>query len=885
MPQLIEKGPFLLCPKTRRLIGYTPKWQWLKWFFPLVGLIALLWYLVRVLPKPSRATYPCQRVAGPLAWGFIGYLLSFTTAALAFRKARRFLRQARYGLAVSFVIVAVVAAFQSLRSSSTNTQAAPWIPTDAPNSPVGVARGINPGRVVWVRDPSVTLWNGSTGYWWATNATDQARVDAMMSQSLRTLTSTNDDAAAWSALFRSFNQTHGNGNVGYSAGQKIVIKINQNTARTGHALNGNAGNQNSINGDPQLILSLLRQLVNHAGVPQSDIFVYDISRYIADSIFVPCHAEFPQVHFVEVETGGTEGREAVPPESQWTQNAITYSDPTRACGRNLPPFVTAASYMINMAIMKNHGAQGPTLNAKNHFGTVHGLNHGAISPSGMGESNPLVDMLASQYLGERTVLFMIDTLYGADGPDSTPSKWKMSPFNTNWPASVFISQDGVAIDSVGFDFINTEWGCDPYTDNMLHEAALANNPPSGKTYGPVSLGAHEHWNNATDKSYSRNLGTGLGIELVGVFFPSAPATITVTPGNGQVGLSWSAAFAADTYHIKRATASGGPYTTVTTITATNYTDTAVENGTTYYYVVSTGNAQGESANSAEVSATPGTFVAAVNCGGSAIAQFTADANYSGGGVGGATTAFIDTTGLAAPAPQAVYQTERFGYTFSYTFTGLATGVDYTVRLHLAETYWNNPGQRVFNASVNGTSVLTNFDLVAVTGAKNKATIREFTTMASSTNTIVVRFTTVTDNAKCSGIELLVTSPFAQWQMQHFGCSDCPEAASSADPDGDGKSNSQEFVTGTDPMNSSSALRITAATRQADDIVITWQTAGGKTNILQATTGAVDGGYGDDFVDITAPIIVTGSGDATTNYVDPGAAVSGATRFYRARHVP
>ncbi len=148
-----------------------------------------------------------------------------------------------------------------------------------------------------------------------------------------------------------------------------------------------------------------------------------------------------------------------------------------------------------MAIMKNHGDAGPTLLAKNHFGTVHGLNHGAISPRRMGESNPLVDLGAHKDVGEKTVLFMIDTLYAADGPDATPRKWKIPPFGTKekpgWPASLFVSQDMVAIESVGFDFVNAEWGCDPFTDNYLHEAALANDPPSGKKYGPVSLGVSE----------------------------------------------------------------------------------------------------------------------------------------------------------------------------------------------------------------------------------------------------------------------------------------------------------------------------------------------------------------------------------------------------------
>ena len=56
-------------------------------------------------------------------------------------------------------------------------------------------------------------------------------------------------------------------------------------------------------------------------------------------------------------------------------------------------------------------------------------------------------------------------------------------------------------------------------DRHLREAALANHPPSGTVYQPdgvrlESLGTQEHWNNAKDMAYSRNLGTGNGIELV-----------------------------------------------------------------------------------------------------------------------------------------------------------------------------------------------------------------------------------------------------------------------------------------------------------------------------------------------------------------------------------
>ncbi|WP_068787186.1 glycoside hydrolase family 6 protein [Paenibacillus phocaensis] len=87
--------------------------------------------------------------------------------------------------------------------------------------------------------------------------------------------------------------------------------------------------------------------------------------------------------------------------------------------------------------------------------------------------------------------------------------------------------------------------------------------------------------------------------------PAAPAGLTATAGNSQVTLSWTASSGATSYNVKRATTSGGPYTTVATgVAAASYTDTGLTNGTTYYYVVSAANGAGESANSAEVAATP-----------------------------------------------------------------------------------------------------------------------------------------------------------------------------------------------------------------------------------------------------------------------------------------
>ncbi len=142
---------------------------------------------------------------------------------------------------------------------------------------------------------------------------------------------------------------------------------------------------------------------------------------------------------------------------------------------------------------------------------------------------PLVDLMGHAHLGGKTVLYLIDGMFSGVHPrDPAPQRMKMAPFNGRWSSSVFASQDPVAIDSVGFDFLWSEWSDFPRkggVDDYLHEAAQAGDPPSKTFYDPnhptptkrlSSLGVHEHWNSADEKKYSRNLGKSEGIELVPV---------------------------------------------------------------------------------------------------------------------------------------------------------------------------------------------------------------------------------------------------------------------------------------------------------------------------------------------------------------------------------
>ncbi|HVU68945.1 MAG TPA: arabinofuranosidase catalytic domain-containing protein, partial [Ktedonobacteraceae bacterium] len=150
--------------------------------------------------------------------------------------------------------------------------------------------------------------------------------------------------------------------------------------------------------------------------------------------------------------------------------------------------------------------------------------------------------------------------------------------------------------------------------------------------------------------------------------------------------------------------------------------------------------------------TPNPAGYAVNAGGSASGSFEADGYYNGGSTY-STTSSIDTSGVSNPAPQAVYQTERYG-DFSYNLSGLTPGRPYTVRLHEAEIYWTSSGQRSFNVSINGQQVLNNFDIYAAAGGANKAIVEQFTATADASGQITIQFTSVKDNAKVNGIEVL-----------------------------------------------------------------------------------------------------------------------------------
>lgn len=408
-----------------------------------------------------------------------------------------------------------------------------------PNAPIGIAKGVHPGRVVWIHDPNATDWDGyySPEHWYDSNHTDQAVVDKMVSRAIRGLAGESSDAVAWDAIFRHFNRDQGKGDVGYTAGEKIAIKVNNTLCynASSSTFEQRSSNKNRIDNSPQMTISLLWQLVNVVGVDQTDITIGDPGRIMPNFYYNIVHPKFPNVCYM-ASLGGL-GR------TQSTFSDVEfYWSTSAAYGKRqdyIPRSFAEADYLINFAILKSHDSGGITVCGKNHYGSLlrnpdrslRGQKYNyydmhsslPVNRKGMGHYRALVDLMGHPELGGKTVLYIVDALFAGRNWYSEPRKWNMTPFNRDWPSSVFVSQDPIAIDSVCFDFLWTEWNDYPHydgADDYLHEAALADNPPSGTFYDPnkdgiglTSLGVHEHWNNSWQKQYSRNLGTGDGIEL------------------------------------------------------------------------------------------------------------------------------------------------------------------------------------------------------------------------------------------------------------------------------------------------------------------------------------------------------------------------------------
>jgi hypothetical protein len=471
---------------------------------------------------------------------FIIFLFSLGTTVFSLKKFKQHFAKAKYLSGSVFLLVAILSFSLYLIHDSKKSVARTIIELDGTfpvpsNEPVGDAKGLFAGRVVWVYDQDATNENynpASAGddWWYSHNNVDQDIVKKMLSSAIVQYAGNNDITEAWESIFISFNNSHGRGETGYTSGEKIAIKIN--------LTNQKGTSSERMDATPQLLNALLHELTSNAGVRESDITLGDPYRDFRSEYVDLVMSEFPEVHYVDGK-GGDGVMQTIPSENE----VLVFSDKT--IKSTLPQHYLDATYLINIPCLKTHGGGGLTLIAKNHLGSFleKGSNPASQSASAVHYSLPssaagqrkyrnLVDFMGHEETGGKGLLYIIDGIWGGEDWKGWIKKFKSDPFNNDYPNSILIGQDPVALESVCLDILFEECLTDESKEkypitlkneiaDYLLQCASADYWPENISYDPEadgsvlkSLGVFEHWNNASDKKYSRNLGTRDGIELI-----------------------------------------------------------------------------------------------------------------------------------------------------------------------------------------------------------------------------------------------------------------------------------------------------------------------------------------------------------------------------------
>ncbi len=460
------------------------------------------------------------------------------------------------------------------------------------------------------------------------------------------------------------------------------------------------------------------------------------------------------------------------------EGQITVADPTAAdytlqvspnTSQTIQP---GSSIVYNLTLTPVNGFNGTVTLAS--FGNVPGtatFNPATVTLSSAGSATATLTLATSSTAAKKTYYPLI-TAYSGNRLHDFQGNLTLSAGGTPdftitaTPTSLSVAAGNSITYTVSVSPTNGFTGTVALSVSGLPSGATANlNPASISGSGTSTLtvmtasSTPAGGNTLAITGVSGSLSHTADVTLTVTGTPPQPASnlAAAAASGSQINLTWSASPTSGvTYSVFRSTTSGftlsGSTQIASAVTGTSFSDTGLSCATAYFYLVEAVNAGGASSPSNQASATTQACAGVqINSGGPAVSPFVADKDFTGGAtINHANT--IDLSGVTNPAPMAVYQTARVG-NFTYTVPGFTAGSSHKVRLHFAETFFATAGSRTFNVSINGTQVLSNFDIFAAAGAKNKAIIEQFTVNANASGQYVVQFTTVVNQSLLSGIEV------------------------------------------------------------------------------------------------------------------------------------
>ena len=269
----------------------------------IVGFAALVWFLLRVIPKPSRATYPCQRAAFPVASAFVLWLCGSVAGLCSVAGLRRFVHRYRWAAAGLCALTLVAGGLWLAHSSAIAaaeiapaTTSSPSSVTSRSASLAASSRAASSGRAIPrpPTGPATSTPTPTSGGWTATptrHAWTPCSPPPCASSPAPPPT-----RQAWKTIFTYYNaSTRGLQKTGYRPGEIVAVKVNLNNSSA-------QGPDNIVNVSPQVALAMVRQLVNHAhvhGRPTSSSTTRAATSIPA--LLTKIWSEFKDVRFVQAD--------------------------------------------------------------------------------------------------------------------------------------------------------------------------------------------------------------------------------------------------------------------------------------------------------------------------------------------------------------------------------------------------------------------------------------------------------------------------------------------------------------------------------------------------------------------------------------------------------